>query len=54
MRFFRNFSILTSFSIFCNAADIAAETKIRLINGPTVNEGRIEVLVREDYPEIIY
>ena len=26
------------------AADVAQETKIRLVDGPTVNEGRIEVL----------
>ena len=27
-----------------SAANTAQETKIRLVNGPTVNEGRIEVL----------
>ena len=29
---------------FGQAADVAQETKIRLVDGPTVNEGRIEVL----------
>ena len=36
-------SRLLAVSVLSSAADIATETKIRLVNGPTVNEGRIEI-----------
>ena len=37
----RNTLILAT---ICKTADIAVQTQIRLIEGPTVNEGRIEIL----------